>query len=159
MGVAQPINVESGRVTIPVELDGKPLTGVIDTTANSTSIKIAVAEQVMGLTMGSADTPVTTPGSYAHSFASLRLGTLGLRNRNIAIVPNTSIQSSRSGSTAGGARFRSLAAQQALEKPEVIIGMDILRQLHIYMAFGEKRLYLTPTSRPAAAAAAPAPAN
>jgi predicted aspartyl protease len=159
VGVAQPITIESGRVTIPVELDGKALTGVIDTMANNTSIKIAVAEQVMGLTMGSADTPVTTPGRYSHSFASLRIGTLGLRNRKIAIEPNTSIQSSRPPSTAGGARFRSEAAQEALKKPEVIIGMDILRQLHIYMAFGEKRLYLTPTSRPAAAAAAPAGAN
>ena len=27
--------------------------------------------------------------------------------------------------------------------PEVIVGMDVLRKLHMYMAFKERRLYLT----------------
>jgi ABC-type iron transport system FetAB ATPase subunit len=27
---------------------------------------------------------------------------------------------------------------------EIIIGINVLRQLHIYIAYGEKKLYITP---------------
>jgi hypothetical protein len=30
--------------------------------------------------------------------------------------------------------------------PEVIVGMDVLRNLHIYIAFKEKKIYITQTS-------------
>jgi predicted aspartyl protease len=154
VGVA-PITIDGGRVTIPVELDGKAVTGVIDTAAATTSIKVAVGEKLLGLTMGSPETPITTPNNYAHTLASFRLGTFGLRNYRIAIEPNTTIDS---GLAVKMAQIRSDAAQRALEKPEIRIGMDLLRRLHLYMAFGEKKLYITPAS-PRTAAAAPTPAN
>jgi predicted aspartyl protease len=155
VGVA-PITIDSGRVTIPIELNGKTVMGVIDTAAMETSVKIAVGEKVLGLTMGSADVPVTSPGNYAHTFASFRMGTLGLRNIKVAIVPNGALLG---GGPAFEAANRSRAAQRALVNPEVRIGMDLLRKLHLYMAFGEKKLYVTPASPRTAAAAAPAGAN
>ena len=46
----------------------------------------------------------------------------------------------------------------ALAQPEVVIGMELLRKLHLYMAFGEKKLYITPASaKPAAAPPQPTP--
>jgi predicted aspartyl protease len=158
VGVA-PITVDAGRITIPVELDGKPMTGVIDTAATGVSIKTAVAEKVLGLAMGSADAPATTPGNYSRTVGSFRMGTLGLRNIKVAIEPNGA---RLGGGPAMEAMNRSRAAQAALASPEVQIGMDLLRKLHLYMAFGEKKLYITPASpKPAAATAAPAspPAN
>ena len=155
VGVA-PITIESGRVTIPVELDGKALTGVIDTAAMTTSIKVAVAEKLLGLTMGSPEAPTTTPGNYSRTVGSFRMGTLGVRNIKVAIESNGARQG---GGPAVEAMNRSRAAQAALANPEVRIGMDLLRKLHLYMAFGEKKLYITPASPRTAAAAAPAPAN
>jgi hypothetical protein len=153
VGVA-PLTVEGGRVTVPVEVDGKVVTGVIDSAASENlSVKVAVAEKVLGLTMGGANTPATSPGNYSTTFASFRIGTLGLRNQAANIVDNGA---NLGGGAALEAMNRSRAAAAALAKPEVKIGMGLLRKLHIYMAFGEKRLYLTPASpRPAA----PAPAN
>lgn len=154
VGVA-PITIDNGRVTIPVELNGKTVTGVVDTAAMTTSIKVAVAEKLLGLTMGSPEVPVTTPNNYTHTLATFRLGTFGLRNYRIAIEPNTTISG---GNAVAMAQIRSAAAQQALEKPEIRIGMDLLRRLHLYMAFGEKKLYITPAS-PRAPAATSASAN
>jgi hypothetical protein len=157
VGVA-PITIDGGRVTIPVEVDGKPLRGVIDSTANENlSVKVAVAEKMLGLTLGAANTPATSPGNYSHTFASFRIGTLGLRNQAAEIVSNGA--SERGQGTAGSAANRAEAAQAALANPEVKIGMGLLRKLHLYMAFGEKKLYITPASPRPAAAAAPAPAN
>lgn len=150
VGVA-PITVEAGRVTIPAELDGKSMTAVIDTAAMVTSIKMPLAEKLMGLE------PVPDDKRYTHTFASLRLGSLGLRNISVTVVPVIVMEGASAVATA---RNRSIAVQSAVAKPEIIIGMDLLRKLHIYMAFGEKKLFLTPASaRPAdTAAAAPAAA-
>jgi hypothetical protein len=31
---------------------------------------------------------------------------------------------------------------------ELLIGMDVLRQLHVYIAYGEQKLYITPPDQP-----------
>jgi hypothetical protein len=36
---------------------------------------------------------------------------------------------------------------------DFIIGMDVLRHLHIYVAYKEQKLYVTPASAPLAASA------
>jgi hypothetical protein len=44
-----------------------------------------------------------------------------------------------------------------LAHPEVRLGMDVLRKLHLYMAFGENKLYVTGTTAALPAEAAKAP--
>lgn len=142
-----PMTIDKGRVTVPVEIDGKALTGVIDTAAMGLRFKDAVADKVLGLGEGMT--------GKSHT-GMLRLNQLGLRNIKFDIVSNGAIES---GSITATARNRSAALQNALAQPEVVIGMDLLRKLHLYMAFGEKKLYITPASaRPAPAAAPPQPA-
>ena len=48
--------------------------------------------------------------------------------------------------------------RDSLTLPEVIVGMDVLRKLHVYLAMSEKRLYVTEAGNPAAAAPAKASA-
>jgi len=137
-----PITISNGRVTVPVMIDGKELTGVIDTTAMGLSVKEAVAEKILGLEAGMEGKTHT---------GTLALGTIGLKNTRFNIVTNGA---QVGGSATASAINRSAAVQFALAQPEVVIGMDLLRKLHLYMAFGEKKLYITPASpRPAAATA------
>lgn len=129
-----PITINEGRVTVPVMIDGKELTGVIDTAAMGLSVKEAVAEKILGLEAGMEGKTHT---------GTLALGTIGLKNTKFNIVTNGAIEG---GSAVASARNRSAAAQYALAQPELIIGMDLLRKLHVYFAFGEKKLYITPAS-------------
>ena len=134
-----PITISNGRVTVPVMIDGKELTGVIDTTATGLNVKEAVAEKILGLAPGMEGKTHT---------GTLALGTIGLKNTRFNLVTNGA---QVGGSAVASAINRSSAMQFAVAQPEVIIGMDLLRKLHLYMAFGEKKLYVTPASpRPAA---------
>jgi hypothetical protein len=45
-----------------------------------------------------------------------------------------------------GTRIREPDTEQGL--PQVLIGMDILRHLHLYIAYREQKLYITPASAP-----------
>ncbi len=137
-----PITIDKGRVTVPVEIDGKALTGVIDTAAMGISVKAAVAERVLGL----------EPNMVGQSHTgALRLDTLNIRNTSFRIIGNGAIPVPNS--PTGTVRNQVIAANAAMAQPEVVIGMELLRKLHIYMAFGEMKLYVTPASAPVAAAA------
>jgi hypothetical protein len=41
---------------------------------------------------------------------------------------------------------------------EMTVGMDVLRHLHVYIAFNERKLYITAAAAPAAATPAQTPA-
>jgi len=139
-----PITIDGGRVTVPVTIDGKELLGVIDTAASGLTIKEEVAEKILGMEANSE--------GKAHT-GTLALGTIGLKNTKFTVVSNGAIEVRNS--PTGTIRNQVIAARIALEKPEVVIGMDLLRKLHLYMAFGEKKLYITPASpRPATTTAA-----
>ena len=43
-------------------------------------------------------------------------------------------------------------------RDDIAIGMDVLRKLRLYVAYGERKLYVTPATAPAAAPS-PAPAQ
>lgn len=143
VGVA-PITIDNGRVTVPVTVNGKALTAVIDTAARDSRLYSAVADHVLGLD------PTTT-----RKFdAAVAIGPLALSGVSINVIPDIN---AGAGAGAQGVRARASAIQAELAHPEVTLGMDVLRKLHLYMAFGEKRLYVTGTTGTPPAADTKAP--
>lgn len=152
-----PITIDNGRVTVPVMVDGKPLTGVIDTAAPTSRVYAVVAERVLGAELGSAKAPADRPNrafggdqSYTYTGA-LSIGALSLPGTAIMVAPNIG---NKGGGGALEAANRSRGIQFAMQHPEVVIGMDVLRKLHVYLAFGENKLYATTTTAALPAAAA-----
>ena len=43
--------------------------------------------------------------------------------------------------------------------PDIILGMDILRHLHVYVAYKERKLYISPADAPSPPAAPPVPST
>jgi hypothetical protein len=154
-----PLAVDGGRVTVPVTLDGKQITGVIDTAAAGSSVYAAVASRVLGIELGGAKAPADSPSkafngqSYSYT-GTLAIGPLTLPASAITINPDVATQG---GGAAMEAMNRSMGIQSELAHPEVKIGMNVLRQMHLYFAFGENRLYATGTTNTLAAAPAKTP--
>lgn len=152
-----PLSAEDGRVTVPVLLDGKQITGVIDTTARTSSLYNVVADRLLGIEPGGPKAPADKPSrdfngqSYTYT-AALTIGALSLPGTPIMLKPEPA---NKGGGGAMEAANRSRGIQFALQHPEVVIGMDVLRKMHVYMAFGEKKLYVTNTV--AALPATPSP--
>jgi hypothetical protein len=157
VGVA-PITVDNGRVTVPVMLDGKALTGVIDTASTTSHLYAVVAQRVLGVELGSDKAPADRPsrafgGDQSYTYTgTLSIGPLSLPGSAVMVSPNLA---NKGGGPAVEAANRSRGIQFAMAHPEVVIGMDVLRKLHVYMAFGENKLYATTTTAvlPAAAPA------
>jgi len=148
-------------------VNGKAINAVIDTAAPNSSLRTAVATKVLGVELGGPKVTAGKPDflggqNYNWTADSLALGPLKLEN--VLITIRADINAGQGKDPAQAQRFRVSGIQAELDKPEVVIGMDTLRKLHLFLSFAENRLYVTGTTStlPAAgatAAAAPAPAK
>jgi predicted aspartyl protease len=152
-----------GHIVVPVTLDGIKFNAAIDTGASYTFMTTGVAEGSFGLKLDSADTPtvgaLAGPGAtrvYRHKFHSLELEGIAISNPTIDIIPDLN-RSKLSSAPALGSRLATHDEAQGLE--DITIGDDVLRHLHVYVAYKEQMLYLTPAGAPAVQPATGAPST
>jgi tetratricopeptide (TPR) repeat protein len=138
---------------VPVSLDGHQIKAIIDTGATSTALRKDKAEQLFGLSMGSAEAPEngtlngeTGLKTYRHRFKSLSFGTVSIENAVLTIIPNAM---NRNIDPRPLVADRAKTERDLVNEPELILGMDILRRLRLYFAFREEKLYVSPSVTPA----------
>ena len=118
-----PITVKDGwHVVIPVTLDGKTIQATVDTGAAQTVMTVEHAQDLFGWPDKSA-LKSGAHGEVYYPFSSLKFGGIEVLYPSVALLPKSSV-------TAGA--------------PELLLGANVLRQLHLYIAYKEKMLYLTP---------------
>lgn len=145
---AVPLQLRDRSLIIDVTLDGKPMEAVVDTGANRSTISLGMANGAFGLTP-------TSPGmdagghvngdpslvGYTHTFSTLAFEGVAVSKPKLLIIPDH---------VAGGAKALGsrLAPRDDLHLPQLILGMDIMRHLHIHMALKERVFYITPATTP-----------
>ena len=152
-----PIRINSdGHIELQVELDGRKLTAILDTGATNTVLNLDVAQDSFGVHPGDATTPETghltgsnVAKTYTHRFKRLALEGVSVGNPTLDLLPDlvrTRMHDPRD-TVSGDTRLRSTTQKTTLD--DMILGMDILRRLHLYIAYREKKLYVTPAAAPA----------
>ncbi len=148
-----PIDVKHNLITFPVTVNGHTVTAVMDTGAQFTIMNMKLANRLFGLTPDSPDMkPLTetsgdwTLTSYGHRFDELDFEGVQVKDLRIYLMPDQMTSHDR-------LRHRELddplglrlhrEADSNVAVPDVILGMDVLRHLHVYFATKEKRLYIT----------------
>jgi predicted aspartyl protease len=124
---------EVGHIKLPVQLDGKDVDVAIDTGASHSTISLELAEDLFGFDEKSPDlkTVVASAGDrrYRYPFKTLTFAGeddsgITVSNPDIQLVPDAD------------SKMRHLA----------VLGMGILRQLHLYVAYKERKLYVSAAS-------------
>lgn len=145
------------HIWVPVTLDGKSFKAALNTGAARSTMSAKVAKFVFDVT---ADTPGSVPlgavgGNpdhkiFGHVFSTLTFDGVTVTNPHIAIIPDLI------GSKDPDNDYRTDSHIKRVDDDigaEITIGMDVIKQLHLYIAFGERKLYITPAAAPAGAAA------
>lgn len=142
----------SGNIVITVKLDGHPLQAILDTGATNSTLTIRKARGLYGLNPGDAETPQSgilngdrNLITYNHTFKTLDFDGIAVANPNIVLIPD--VISEKLSHTATGSRIPD--RDSAVDSP-MLLGMNIIRHMHLYIAYKEKMLYFTPASKPAA---------
>jgi hypothetical protein len=134
-----PVTVSHNIITFPVTVDGHGVTAVMDTGAQYSVMNMKLANQLFGLTQNSPDMlPLTERAgersltAYGHRFDDVAFEGVDVKDLRIYLMPDQ--MNSHMAAFSGGDR---------LTVPDLILGMDVLRHLHVYFATKEKRLYIT----------------
>jgi len=149
-GTARP----DSHLRLPVTLDGRELRAIIDTGSARSTISAEIARDLFHVT---AETAGTTPlGSiennpdhkvFSYGFGHLTFEGVTVNRPQIVVLPDLV------GSKDPTNRLRTGGHIQRVDDdfgPEITVGMDVLKNLHLYVASQERKLYITSTATPAA---------
>jgi hypothetical protein len=138
------------HIRVPVTLDGKNFLATISTGSPRSTMTAAAAKYKFGITADSPDSvPLglvdRDPGQkiFGHTFSSLTLDGITVTNPHFAVLPDLAGSKDPYNSLLPGSRTQHV--DEGLVS-EITMGMDVLRRLHIYVAFDEKKLYITPAA-------------
>lgn len=130
--IAIPIDVApNGHIRFPVQVDGKTIMAMMDTGAVNSVMSLDAAK-ALGITADSPDLKLKrTLGfnkdlrEFSYPFKTLDLDGISVKNPHITIMSNDLLK--------GFGK-------------DMILGIGMLRRLHVYIAYKEKMIYLTPAA-------------
>ena len=144
-----PFRLESNHLNIPITLDGQDVRAIIDTGAELTVMTTTAASEIFAIVPGSSDTPQEGVSSsdpelkyYSHPFSRLTFDGLEVSNPRISIMTDRVAAAANVEKSSFRGTTNDPYARTRLEP--LIIGMNILKHLHVYIAYKEKKLYITP---------------
>ncbi len=133
---------DNGDIILRMTLDGVEMNVMLDTGSDDSTLTTAAAKRFFGLSAGSdAKTQVINnekvEGVFTHRFASLELNGLVIRNADITILPDiASTKETEKGSRAWFYRTSSTGF-------DLILGINELSRLHVYIAYKERKVYVS----------------
>ncbi len=143
--VEAPVRVaRSGHLYLKMTLDGQPVEALIDTGSPHSLLSLTAAHRLFDL---SGDSPVAEPypddGSglkrYRYPFKLLSIQGVEVRNPVIDMIRDRIYHMPDRWEMA----MPQLHGDEAERLPDLILGMGIVSKLHLYIAYGEQRIYLT----------------
>jgi predicted aspartyl protease len=118
----------NGHIEVPTAVDGQPVKAAFDTGASRSFLSLETAERLFNFDEKSPLLkPLNDTGdshAFRYPFKTLTFEGVTVDNPDIVLVPDSVSHT----------------------KEKLILGMGILRQLHLYIAYNEKMLYVTPAS-------------
>ncbi len=147
--------VQDTHIRVPVTLDGKTFSAIIDTGAYNTSMSAATAKSAFDVT---ADSPGAVPAGvlngdpkaqrFGYVFHSLAFEGIAVSNPHVVIFPDLIGKKDPDNTLVLGSN---IVKSDDSMGPEITIGMDVLKRLHVYIAYNEQKLYLTAPDQASAA--------
>ena len=143
-----PMTFHRRHIRLPVKVDGKELNAEIDTGATNTTIRATAAKRVFDIVPETpGNVPLNTQGmaaAFGRVFSTLDFEGVAVQNPHIVIVPE--LIGSKDPNNGTRTDTRTKKVDDLDDRPDMLIGMDILKKLHLYIAFGENKLYISEAS-------------
>jgi predicted aspartyl protease len=142
--VTLPLRVDmDGKMHITADLDGTSVDAIIDTGSAWSVLREDVAGAVLGRGLGGSEVLRIGTGdnngwnAYHHKFRMLSIGGIESHNPDLVIMSDKLVQVQEPDEINKGFRIVGMQA------PPLIIGMDVLRQLHLYVDYRDNVVYAT----------------
>jgi predicted aspartyl protease len=120
----------ASHIVFSAELDGHAVRAMLDTSATRNALSVRAAGELFGL----------YTGATSHRFKSLSIEGIVVNNPEIALLSDITRHSAP---VKGDASVRLISGDARNDEPDLLIGMSMLKQLHVYIAYKEQMLYIT----------------
>ena len=145
-----PMTFHKRHIRLPVIVDGKELRAEIDTGATNTVMRAEAAKRLF-------DIVPETPGNvalnsqgmaaaYGRVFSTLDFEGVAVKNPHVVIVPDLIGKLDPNNSMRTDTHTKRV--DDIEDRPDLLIGMDVLKKLRLYIAFDENKLYISEASTP-----------
>ena len=122
---AIPFKMDEGwHIKIDVQLDGQEVPAIVDTGSSRSVMSLETAQDLFKI-----DEKALKANNGHYPFKTLTLQGVAVTNPDLILVPDDQSK------IMGG-----------YQQPKLILGMGVLRQLHLYIAYKEHTIYVTPAS-------------
>lgn len=147
-----PMIMEQGHIDVTVTLDGHPMRASLNTGAGRTVLNLQRAQEIMGFLPDAAAAPANFKDDpdnkvYPRRFANLSFEGVTVANPVILVRPLVYGGGPGANQPNDDLRLGSRAEHKddilTRLAPDMNIGMDVLKHLHIYVATGESKIYIT----------------
>jgi hypothetical protein len=149
-GHLRPVARFAIHILVPITLDGKPFTAAINTSSARSTMSAAVAKYVFGIAPDSPGAvklaPINGgegPQPFGYVFKTMTFDTVTVINPHVVITPD--LIGSKDPNNTFDTDSRVHRQDEDLGS-QITIGMDVLTKLRTYIAFGERKLYVTPAT-------------
>lgn len=120
-----PFEIKGNWIVLHLKLDGEEMNAILDTGAADTPMSLERASSALDI-----DRDVLNK-HRRHTFKVLSFGEIDVNRPTITLVPD---------------RESELMGRCTVTCLNMIIGMTVLRQLHLYISYKEKKIYVTPAT-------------
>jgi predicted aspartyl protease len=143
-----PMQNRGWHLHIPLTVDGKTYDGIFDTGSRNTIMRMPTARRDFGVSPDThrmehypAINGVSFLDGYLHSFSKLSVGGIEVDNPQLLLVPDVM---NRNADRSPLARSRAKRHNDGLVLPELTLGMNVMKNLRLYISFSEQALYVAP---------------
>jgi predicted aspartyl protease len=147
----------TGHIIFRMELDGRRVNAMLDTGASNTILNLDIARRTFRVDVNAPDVEKvgeigrSQTGVYRKRFKTISFEGVTVMNPIITMYPDL-----MGGSGPGEMRTGSIIRDARNGLPDMILGMNVLSEMHVYVASKERKLYITAADPQAAQAPAPA---
>lgn len=120
---------DTNHIIAAVEIDGQKVMALFDTGASRSDLSLETAQRMFGAAMNPSTLRPATgadaePGLYSHPFHTISIGGVAITNPDIVLVPDA-------------------ISRRPPRTPRLVLGMGVLRRLHLYISYSRHTLTLT----------------
>jgi hypothetical protein len=135
-----PFRYLNGRIIVRVTVDGREMDAAINTGSPRSEMQFDDADSIFYRSRLSPGVVLGDDGLYTSNFGILSFGNVSIRSPHLALTHSVQFRGTSSGPQTG-TLLRNVGS--ASDQPELMIGTDLLKLLHLYIAFHERMVYVT----------------
>jgi hypothetical protein len=135
-----PFRYKNGQIIVRVSVDGREMDAAIDTGSPRSQMQFDDVDSLFYRNSKSPGAMREDDGESAYNFAVLSFGNVLIYHPHLVLTHSALVRGGNSGPQTG-TLLRNVG--QTSSQPELTIGIDLLKQLHVYIAFNERMVYVT----------------